>query len=144
MFSRQQILMPFELISALFHFSISNLFIDKIYDLVTPTYRPCHENGYDKSCCAGDPPSFVEVPFDLEDGNPVEECQEQEGARVEVEQQESVGADGTLRVAVDQADSDTRATAKGSSLTFLDELFFSQRGLSYDKEKRHLLAPIQR
>ena len=47
-----------------------------MYDLVTPTYRPCHEYGYDKGCGAGDPPPLVEVPFDLEDGNPVEECQE--------------------------------------------------------------------
>ena len=44
-----------------------------------------------------------------------------------MEQQESVGADGTLRVAVDQADSDTGATAKGSSLTLLYEFFFTTR-----------------
>ena len=44
-----------------------------------------------------------------------------------MKQQESVGADGTLRVAVDQADSDAGATAKGSSLTFFAiKYLFSQ------------------
>jgi hypothetical protein len=49
---------------------------------------PGGEDGNDEDGGAGDPPALVKVPFDLQDRHPVEEGQQEEGARVQVEQEE--------------------------------------------------------
>ena len=63
---------------------------------------PGDEDGNDEHGGAGDPPPLVEVALDLEHRDAVEEGQQEEGAGVEVKEEEAVGADGAFRVTLDQ------------------------------------------
>ena len=61
--------------------------------------RPGGDDGDDEDRGAGYPPTLIEVSFDSEHGDSVEEGEDEEKAGVDMQEEESLLGDGALRVA---------------------------------------------
>ena len=55
---------------------------------------------YDTNGGTGDPSALVEVPLDAEDGNAIEESEEEEEARIDVEEKEGLLRDVALGITI--------------------------------------------